>query len=370
MLLAQLVAGCLSGGDASSENRDSPDSLVTDEPDDGPAADDGTHIHDYWGDAREMTLLEARVPVMVFHNHLFDEPPREQHTHGCDETLASSSQGGSVKFSLQRDQIVYPGTSQLEFAFRWTSPSITGLKFLYRPPNQHDFVDGGLVANGKPVIVPLTPEMADAGHATKTLWGFFLCAKSGGSADLAQGDVDARVTARRADVIPRDPKHPDHWENQTTLPLGRRAWSGEAVSAVNKGDTAWIPVPIEHGVLVPMGTRTIWVNASFNSTGPLSGVDPGDILVYYRDSTVADWIFKAPRAASSTAHFISFEIRLTENMHDGIYGHETNWEFWLRLASQTRQTAPSGLGYWGAPHQFVGNLEATVVASQAGEYLE
>lgn len=97
----------------------------------------GWHRHDnYWGDDVEVTLFDGR----------------EQHTHGCEETLASTSQGGSVKFAFPRGQLVHPGTSDLEANCRLEAATITRLRLLYRPASEHDFVDAALKASSQAEI--------------------------------------------------------------------------------------------------------------------------------------------------------------------------------------------------------------------------
>lgn len=371
LLLGPALAGCLgnSGGTdpAGAPEAGSDDATIqrTGAPGGETPLSARPHSHDYyWGENSELTLLETTVPIMVWHNHLFDEPPREQHTHGCEETLASTSQGGSVKFSLPRDQIVPPGAGLLEATFRWDAPTLMGLRFLYRPPNEHDFVNAGPVVNGEVLRLPLTPEMADAGHATRTQWAFFLCAESSQPVDLAQGDVDVTLVVHHAAEVPLEPAHPDHWDGATTILLAKQDWSGEAVSALNKGDDAWISVALPHGTVVPPSTGTVWANVTFSSTGPESTVDPGTVLLYYRDSTVAEWVYRIAQPVSSGAGRLEFAISLDEDMSDGVYAHESNWDFWLRVVSETQQTAPSGLGHWGAPHHFSGGLSATLTATQ------
>lgn len=71
-------------------------------------------------DQRNAQLEERRVAPSQFSH---DGPPSTQHTRGCEETLASGSQGGSRKFSLPDGIIVLPGTGTLSFLVDWTMPS-------------------------------------------------------------------------------------------------------------------------------------------------------------------------------------------------------------------------------------------------------
>jgi len=326
---------------------------------------DSAHTHDYWYGATSTVLLDETVPVMVFHNHAFDEPPREQHTHGCEETLASDSQGGSRKFSLPPGNIVLPGTETLEFLIEWNAPGITGLKLLYRPANTHDPIDAGPVTSGQNVHISLLPEMADAGHATRSQWVFFLCAYSDTPLDIAEGEVHTNLLALRAPVLPLEPAHPDLWGDNTTRPLSQARFTGTTLTAANKGENVWLQLPIAPGAIVPPGTTQVRILINATSQGEGAALTADNLVAYYRDSSIPEWAFKIADAAPSEAADFVFEITADHDMVDGIYAYQTNWELWLRLASDTRLQTPAGLE--SAPFVFQGTLEVDTFAVRGAE---
>lgn len=322
-----------------------------------PGLAERPHAHDYWDGALSVTLLDENVQVMLAHNHLFDEPPREQHTHGCDETLTSTSQGGSRKFSLPEGIIVLPGTQELSFLVDWASPSVTGLRLLYRPAGQHDLADAGVVTSGQPFVISLTPEMADAGHATRTSWVFFLCADSDMPANSAEGSVHVNLIAMRGEEIPLEPPHPDWWGDATQIELASARNATTAVTALNKGEGAWLHIGLEHGRIVPPGTSRILVHVTIQDESPTAGALPTEPMLYYRDSTVPEWVYK-------TVDFSDGEARIDvdHNMADGVYAHESNWDFWLRLSSPEPTQTPAGM--MSAPRVFDGSVTLHVVAQR------
>ncbi len=372
--IALAASGCL-GSPGTSPAGESPDASAADAvPDDAgtdPAEDgngaaartDRPHVHDYWYGASRVTLLDENVPVMLYHNHLLDEPPREQHTHGCDETLASSSQGGSRKFSLPPGQIVLPGTEALELAVSWDAPAITGLRLRFRTAAAHDYEDAGAVANGGVAVVSIDWREADPGHATRSRWGFFLCADGATPVDLAQGDVHVRIDARRAKSLPLEPAHPDRWRGAAAIEIARASWTGEAVSATSKGPEAWRQVPFLDGAIVPADAAAVRVRVHANSTGPLASLDPGDVLLYYRDASQPEWVYRTANATGSVAggHLV-FEIPVDHDMTDGEYATESAWDLWLRVASRVREDTP--VGRHAAPHHFAGDLAAVAMAER------
>lgn len=362
LLLLSLLVGCTSSEAPVDPARDEGSASFA--PNEEPAQvekevspSERPHAHDYWEGASSVTLLDENVQVMIAHNHLFDEPPREQHTHGCDETLASESQGGSRKFSLPDGIIVLPGTGKLSFLVDWTMPSVTGLRLLYRPAGQHDLVDAGLVTSGTPLDIVLTPAMADAGHATRTSWVFFLCADGSAPANVAEGSVHVDLMAIRADEIPIEPPHPDRWGDRTQLELVNVTQTTTALTALNKGDGAWIHIPLEHDQIVPPGTERILAHLTITDRAPTASALPVRPILYYRDSTVPEWIYKTANLTER-----EFHIDVDHNMVDGVYAHESSWDFWLRLSSE--QTSQTPAGRMSEPRYFDGTVTIHLVAQR------
>lgn len=365
LLLLSLLAGCTSTPASTDPARD--EALAPFAPkDEAASARDPTplaerpHVHDYWEGASSVTLLDENVQVMVAHNHLFDEPPREQHTHGCDETLASESQGGSRKFSLPDGIIVLPGTEKLSFLIDWTVPSVTGLRLLYRPANQHDLVDGGIVTSGTAIDVVLTPEMADAGHATRTSWVFFLCADGGAPVNIAEGTVHVNLMALRAPEIPLEPPHPDWWGEATEIELANLTNATQALTVLNKGEGAWIHVPLDHGRLIPPGTTRIHAHVTIEDGSLAAEAFAVQPILYYRDSTVPEWVYKTATITQDDLH-----IDVDHNMADGVYARESNWDFWLRLSSP--EPVETLAGRMSEPRYFDGTVSLHLVAQRDPE---
>ncbi|MFA5861357.1 MAG: hypothetical protein WDA16_06635 [Candidatus Thermoplasmatota archaeon] len=324
-----------------------------------PGLGDQAHVHDYWEGASSVVLINQAVVVMVAHNHQFDEPPREQHTHGCDETLVSTSQGGSVKFGLPSGKIVLPGTERLEFLMDWSDASVTGLRLKYRPVGMHDYLDGGLVEKGKVMRLPLTLQMADAGHATRSAWGFFLCAAGPSPVNFAEGAIQVNLMAMRGETLPLDPAHPDLWAGATHLTLANVTFTPSGVTVLNKGDAAWLHVPLPRGTIVPGGTTRIVTHIHAEDATPTASLRPADYLLYYQDSTVPDWIYRIANRTSETG-MLAFELPVAHDMVDGVYARESNWDFWVRIAAPERVQTTAGLE--SAPQAFQGTIHVKVEA--------
>ncbi len=338
----------------------------------------GGHVHDYWQGALEKTLMDTAVTVTVSHNHLFDEPPRPQHLHNCDEQLVSTAQGGTVTFTLPTGEIVPPGTDRLVFTFTWSEATIGALRFQYRPPSHghlggaegdgHDhsgLTDAGLITNGEPIELTLMEGMADLGHDARSHWAFYICADPA-SPGISQGAVNMQVEAFRVAELTPDPPHPDHWNGQASLHLASYLWSGQTWSAANQGDGNWHHLVFHDGATVPMGTNRIAVDAWLNQTGATADTLPVQLLLYYHDAAQVDWIYRTLQPLDAADGHWQFEVSL-ENEEgwdalDSPYASATMWDVWLRVISDTNQPTPLGAGRQGVPLIVEGTLEATVVA--------
>lgn len=331
------------------------------------------HVHDYWDNKDHKVLLDGPLPLTIAHVHLLDEPPREQHSHGCDESLTSESQGGTTKFGLPPGNIVPPGTRSLEVEAAWDVAAVTGVRLMYRPPMQEqphygddhhhlleDYQDAGRIENGGSVEIPIELNMTDLGHDFQSRWAFFLCADNEGDPAVAQGEVGVTIIAHRIEgELPLDAPHPYHWEKSNRLPLGEIIWNGESLSALKHAEKGWHRFTFHHGAIVPPFTRHVEVLAWLNGTSDTQSAAPIDLLLYYRDATEADWVYETVQASNGGDGSLRFTIQVADNdMTDSYYSHVSHWDIWLRIVSKERVETPADLGTWGAPASYQGSLEA------------
>lgn len=371
--VASVLAGC---AQAPGPGAVDPKADVVDAPVSPGDVTMGGHVHDYWDGALQKTLMESAVTVTLSHNHLFDEPPRPQHLHNCAEELVSTSQGGSVTFTLPAGEIVPPGTAKLEFSFDWSDATISGLRFQYRPPSHghlggvdgHDhgnLTDAGPIKNGETIGLELTEGMADMGHDARSHWAFYMCADPA-TPGISQGAVTMKVEAFRTAELQPDPPHPDHWNGTHALHLASYVWSGQTWSVANQGDKNWHHLVFHDGSTVPMGTQYVAVDAWFNQTGPEADALPIKLLLYYHDAAQVDWIYKSVEPMRASGGNWYFEIPLDNedgwDATDSPYASTSMWDVWLRVVSDVSALGPLGLGRHGAPLLAEGALEASVVA--------
>lgn len=349
LLLAVALAGCLGGTDGNvSESARAPSGDRPQQPPEPETgAGDRRHVHDHWGDREQLTLMQHPVLAYVAHNHLFDEPPQPQHTHNCERSLQSTDQGGTVFFSLPPGHIVPPGTEAVHFTFSWDTQTITGLKFGYISPASAELQMVGEVGNGYTNVVNVTPEMTDPGHATESRWLLYLCAGGDGPANVAQGEVDVKAVAHRAQEIPKEPAHPDHWDGHEAIPLATGTYQGRSAGALHRGDGVWVPLSTLSDSIVPPDAAEVLVWGRLHTSGQ-SPVPPSDLTLYVNHPGMGPYNWSRMEAddVSHENHTWTWRIPVSEDNDDGMYTNETFWAFWIRAE---RDTIDYLYGTWSHP---------------------
>lgn len=369
LVAALLSVGCLSDAPGSSTDPgqgEAPNEKAGLAGDDGDPRTSGTnwsqpHVHDYWGSANETTLMSAPVRVYMAHNHVTDQPPRDMHTHGCEQAMASTSQGGSVVFTLPPGHIVLPGTEKLEIFAEWEDPTITGLKLRYRAPDRSSFQEVGTLEEGKTTVIPLTRSMTDQGHERRSRWDFSLCAWSDGEYpfDAARGQVTITVRAHRVEgPLPVDPGHPDLWGDSDERWLGNASWSGPAGAVAWDGEGEWFRAELDG--MVPWDAR----GARFVCSGELSGQPQSPVLEVWYASPAREeaWDFHRVKLNETSNATWTAGIPLGPGQTDGVYGNETLWRVWFRLRSPTATQVAGDMGHWSAPQAVQGELDCGIKA--------
>lgn len=305
------------------------------------------HRHDLWRDRDRLTLMQDPVLAYLAHNHLFDEPPREQHTHNCERDLAAPNQGGTVFFSFPPGHVVPPGTKAVDFSFSWDSPTITGVRFGYIAPPTPELTMVGAVDNGDTLRVEVNASMADPGHATKSRWLLYLCAGGDRPADLARGYVDVKAVAHKAQTIPEEPPHPDRWDGREAIPVAQGQYHGRSAGVLNQGDGVWTRLQSLPGGVVPPDAGEVLVRAMMHTSGQ-SPVPPSELTLYINHPGMSpyNWTQVEATRHNTSSHTWTFRVPVTVDTSDGMYANETFWRFSLRASSETQETL---YGRWSAP---------------------
>lgn len=330
-LVGLALAGCLGGRPAPPTSTNDSRTEPGAEASDAPSEVNRSHVHDRWNGKSRHVLMNRTVVVDKAQRY---RPGDSLVNWALCETTNCDYK---VRFTLPAGNIVPPGTDRLVVEADWRPQGAwdRNLSLSYRAANQAKYADRGRQAAPAEWTIDTTTQMADGGHAQRSLWDFQLMAcHCIVAARNASVDVDVTVRAYRVNgSLPLEPRHPDWWSDRRVHTL----WSGNASSrAVESGLT---PLPLEGSLgaflngteheIVPFGTR--WLVAVVD----VSDEDrvPGS------PRAVAEWDLdpKPPRegwrpdGASDGRHVFTLPVR--EGMTDGIYDkNRSRWRFawWLR----------------------------------------
>ncbi len=295
-----------------------------------PKLVDGSHVHDYWGGSQVLDVLDAE---------------RTQ------EWLANGGSYSLVTFRPPADSVVPLGTAEVHITTTWQDlrqgtygqPELWVTTAADSEPRRL-----GQVQSGDTVVFQNDNNWSDLPHQRLSAWQFHLALPSppetggapAGADQLKTYHVRAemKVQAVRGLEIPPFPGHPDHWQNETHLPI----------AFTERGTLFWLRAPPQcgycsgglrevtpmDGAIVPPGTSHVEVTLEFDQDTPTG------ITVLYHGADTREWK-QAPLdeensstsglGKSGTKRFI---IPVDRDM-DGPYAQQSLWEFYLTFDETT-----------------------------------
>lgn len=390
LVLALLLAGCF-GADEEPVTSATTTSPTTEGPRDQPPdgregriaafnetnrTENGTagldHTHDYWAGRERVTLMEGRVGMRA----------------------ATMTRVSTARLTMPAEALVYEGTGQVEVTLSaperractnvydakgWVcsdraagAPDVTGgpvnVHLLVRDAASTEWVDAGVVAWGKPIVIPITdPKQTDMPHATSTLWGFVARAED---ATLDTLTFHAKVDAVRSTLpdIPEWPGHPDFYADSPTrvvLQTSAKTKESGPLLLVDPASSQLSLIPPEK--LISYGTRTlhVFVNITeFKSDNP--ALHPTSWVLAWSNSS------ERLRGTSDENHTGAvkehlFVLPVNDDGMDSPYASASRWRFGLYGEFELGAKTPNGyvgvLGCTGLCSVYEVSYDITILAS-------
>ncbi len=322
-LVALSLAGCT---DAPAENAAEPVDVVTEPELTGRI--DQPHIHDYWGGADELTIIDTEGN-MVF-------------------TLNG---GEYLTRVVQPDEgvVVPQGTSHvvidLEMSDNQPGPNEHGEPELWiQTPAMNTAVRVGPLSDA-PFRFDTTHEDADLPHQVLSAWEVWLRVPPGdvlSSTPLNPNfksvnmHFDLQMTAVRGLELPVFPPHPDHWGNDTEKVLidGRAddtfLWLADPPGCTYCDGGIYI-IDMDDGAIVPPGTSEVVV--FFRNTHNT----PTGLQLLYHGADSREW--KDAPLESQEGDLHTYRIPVDHDS-DGPYSPQSLWQFYFRFDSPTAGFGP------------------------------
>lgn len=323
LLLAAALAGC---ADAPVEEPASttPSPVVLTDPNDrGLSAGDAPHMHDYWGGAETLVVMDVAANagsiVIVPHAEFDFQPP----------------DGG----------IVPQGTAMVEVTLSWED----GAHQVYRDPelwvrsaadDEPQLV--GAITPGEPVVMDSTNEMNDLPHQSLSAWLFQLRVyppTDGEGFIQFEAEIHIQVRAHRGLDIPLYPGHPDQWGGAAEIPLFTYAHDTFFAYGDPHAGMACLPgcldqVTPDDGKIVPTDAAIVEVTLTM---GGEAATQLG--LRYHGADTRAFQVAQPDTVEGKTR---VYHIVVTPESGDGAYAKQSLWEFQPYIEGPTENGAHVG----------------------------
>jgi hypothetical protein len=312
------------------------------------------HIHDYWGDKTELTMMDQDVDFSAGQssgNYAYE--PYYARTYCANANCSDNGGNPKWRFTLPEGGdvpgLILPGTKEVEVTFSWTSSqsTLTKMGFLYKHAATTKFNFTPEHASGKPWTIQITPEMADTGHQRFTLWALAAYTANSASAstttwqpNLVLGTVHVKVLVRKADVWV-EPAHQDYWQGKDSMVVRNASVVDTRTQVVvTDGSRAYggYSYRLPAGKLVPPGTNHVKIVFTWKyATAP--GVGDQDYVLTWR--TADQHPFYTPssqyrRAAPTKTgdHTKTYEFDVKPEQTDAFYQRFSSWIFLPSPAGQ------------------------------------
>lgn len=301
------------------------------------------HIHDYWGEQTEITIMDESVDLRELDGDAF------LFTFGgaWDQYVApiywANVRNGEYRIPLPEDveppALVYPGAERVEVTFRWddSPPMPPTYALWYAPANDNSFVELEEHGTDEPWTIDVLPGMADNGHQTVSLWEFLLV--TGNDAREAPDYRPAAVTETiqvtikvyKGDEVPLEPPHPEFWSEGDELLL-RDHGDNPIEREINCVFCGHPVMYLRDGAIVPPGTGKLLVELDWSYSQADGSALDQDYELYWNtgqydpdDRPRSEW--DTSTATSKDGSFKTWEIEVEKADTDAFYQKKSMWRF-------------------------------------------
>lgn len=291
------------------------------------------HLHDYWGSADRLVVLEETKPSPV--------------GFGGGPTAIA-------RFRPEPGSVVPQGTAEVAITIAWTTQPddvVGGLEVQVKSAGMGQFKSLGLAQQGVPLAMATDHPDNDLPHQALSGWLVDVVVHPDPTLGFAHyyGDVSVRLEAVRGLDIPLYPGHPDRWEGRREITLLDLALDASYVGdprstlyACGGNASCLRPLRPDLGAIVPDGTATVDVVLTWDTPEPTA------LGLYAHGASDDEFVDVQPYAATPQGR--TYSIPVERGMEDGPYTQQSLWEFLPYVAGPVRDGA------------FLGNYTVTAIA--------
>lgn len=307
-----------------------------------PANDRGPgyrpHIHDYWGTATELLLMDAALDWGKYGTYA-------QNYGAPGEVLTEVYQPnngnwwmyfGITPANAGAPPIILPGTAAMRITVSWSSADANVDSFMlgYHGADTKTYSDN-TYTNGVESTVDIDAEETDNGHQAFSLWGFRIKpTPRTAPPQTITGPIHVKMILVKG-TVPAEPAHEDFWEANTTYVVRDENLTFTPSSTYVGGcGSEYQKVYAEAGRLVPPGASRMRIKFSWAAVSPLTGVADGTYGLWWKPANLppltplSEYVTVEP--TRKTASSAEFDIPLAAQETDAFYQTSSNWIFYFK----------------------------------------
>lgn len=308
------------------------------------------HIHDYWGSDTEITIVDRTYAIDEFRVHSTTAEAYPELNFVSATVLYANTVFAGLRYRIplaedaNRPPLVYGGGDRVEVSFTWNNapPGVPSYSFGYETALSSDVVILEPHGPGVPWTVDVTPEMADNGHQSLSLWSFYVVPVNNAQSApnyrpaVAVDPIHVKITVYKGTDPTPEPAHPEFWTAGD-----RWAVRDETAEVQTAGANVWAFGNFRAIKIVPPGTKWLEVDFLWRYTDavPVTPVPP-DYDLYYNPGNVhwdrftTDYKLQEDAETIAPGH-LRYNITLQPGEADGFYQFKTLWYFRIRNADNT-----------------------------------
>lgn len=302
------------------------------------------HVHDFWLDQTEKTIMDEDVDLRkTTRNTGGVGGTSTQQTLSSVTYAAQNSSDNLYRIPLPGNgdppALIFPGTKEVQVTVSWTSSSFTGTKvgLHYRTAGVGDTVWAGRKASGETWKISVVPEGWDTGHQRFSLWEFWVRPyqdpNDGANfrPGVINGNFHVKVVVVKGEIM-AEPGHEDFWAAGSTYNVNKpEDRLGECNNAYHLTDRSWGNCKLAPKNIVPPGTAKLVLESAWTYY-QADGTASGDLVVVYRSPAQNPWKthiteFQVATCQPPQAQKVKCEIVLKKGETDAFYQKRSMWSF-------------------------------------------
>lgn len=302
------------------------------------------HLHDYWNERPEVTLMDADVDLSSReangNSGVYSDPLYARTGKANDNRSAQATDAWyfTIKPANSQDPpIIFPGTRELRITFTWTQDNVRldQLGLIYSNPATPAKVITPPKASPATWVIPVTPESSDDGHQLTSAWSFYIYTPNDKDQPttwkpgLVMGPMHVKMVLVKGDLY-LEPEHPTFWDQGDELLVRSSSTAVKFTITDRTGGQGGLRPDTKK--MVPPGTGKLQIKFWYYYDDALNGTRGHEWVLTWRtpaqDPATPLAQYKRAAPAQESTGFKLYEIDLAEEDWDPYYATSSRW-LWL-----------------------------------------